>query len=107
MPGLTAKVFRTYNASWTMANLLRDMHAEGNILEKVKASGMAAAARQRSVAARRHRPDALRDRASYRSATTGKRLPTEHHLAGAAATVRGHDHHADGSGDRVASARHA
>jgi DNA topoisomerase-1 len=37
MPGLTAKVFRTYNASWTMARLLKDMKAEGNIAEKVKA----------------------------------------------------------------------
>lgn len=36
MAGLTAKVFRTYNASWTMANLLRDMKATGNIAEKVK-----------------------------------------------------------------------
>lgn len=37
MDGLTAKVFRTYNASWTMANLLRDMKATGSIAEKVKA----------------------------------------------------------------------
>jgi DNA topoisomerase I len=37
MDGLTAKVFRTYNASWTMANLLRDMKATGTIPEKVKA----------------------------------------------------------------------
>ena len=36
MAGLTAKVFRTYNASWTMANLLRDMTPKGNVLEKVK-----------------------------------------------------------------------
>ena len=36
MSGLTAKVFRTYNASWTMANLLRDMKPKGNVLEKVK-----------------------------------------------------------------------
>lgn len=37
MPGLTAKVFRTYNASWTMATLLKDMTATGTIPEKVKA----------------------------------------------------------------------
>jgi DNA topoisomerase I len=37
MPGLTAKVFRTYNASYTMSTLLRDMHAEGTHAEKVKA----------------------------------------------------------------------
>jgi DNA topoisomerase-1 len=37
MQGLTAKVFRTYNASWTMATLLRDMKATGTIPEKVKA----------------------------------------------------------------------
>ncbi|KAI9842030.1 MAG: DNA topoisomerase 1 [Sclerophora amabilis] len=36
MPGLSAKVFRTYNASYTMANLLRDMKSEGTIPEKVK-----------------------------------------------------------------------
>lgn len=38
MTGLTAKVFRTYNASWTMANLLRDMTVEGNqsIPERIK-----------------------------------------------------------------------
>ncbi|KAL1296659.1 hypothetical protein AAFC00_000140 [Neodothiora populina] len=37
MPGLTAKVFRTYNASWTMASLLKKMKATGTIPEKVKA----------------------------------------------------------------------
>ncbi|KAJ5573425.1 uncharacterized protein N7459_007852 [Penicillium hispanicum] len=37
MPGLTAKVFRTYNASFTMSNLLKDMKAAGTIPEKVKA----------------------------------------------------------------------
>ncbi|KAL4938289.1 hypothetical protein BDV06DRAFT_201179 [Aspergillus oleicola] len=37
MPGLTAKVFRTYNASHTMSELLKDMHATGNNAEKVKA----------------------------------------------------------------------
>lgn len=37
MPGLTAKVFRTYNASFTMSNLLKDMKATGIIPEKVKA----------------------------------------------------------------------
>ncbi|KAF1912517.1 eukaryotic DNA topoisomerase I [Ampelomyces quisqualis] len=37
MPGLTAKVFRTYNASYTMARLLKSLKATGNVLEKVKA----------------------------------------------------------------------
>ncbi|KAL4931732.1 DNA topoisomerase 1 [Aspergillus undulatus] len=37
MPGLTAKVFRTYNASHTMSELLKDMHATGTNVEKVKA----------------------------------------------------------------------
>ncbi|KAL4983086.1 hypothetical protein BDW68DRAFT_169563 [Aspergillus falconensis] len=37
MPGLTAKVFRTYNASHTMSELLKEMHATGNNAEKVKA----------------------------------------------------------------------
>ncbi|MCJ1478928.1 DNA topoisomerase 1 [Lambiella insularis] len=36
MTGLTAKVFRTYNASWTMANLLRDMKATGSVAEQLK-----------------------------------------------------------------------
>ncbi|MCJ1391715.1 DNA topoisomerase 1 [Xylographa bjoerkii] len=36
MQGLTAKVFRTYNASWTMANLLRDMKATGSVAEQLK-----------------------------------------------------------------------
>ena len=36
MQGLTAKVFRTYNASWTMSNLLKDMKSVGTIVEKVK-----------------------------------------------------------------------
>jgi DNA topoisomerase-1 len=36
MKGLTAKVFRTYNASYTMANLLKDMKPHGNIAEKIK-----------------------------------------------------------------------
>ncbi|PVI08253.1 hypothetical protein DM02DRAFT_156706 [Periconia macrospinosa] len=36
MAGLTAKVFRTYNASWTMARLLREMKVTGSIPEKVK-----------------------------------------------------------------------
>ena len=35
MPGLTAKVFRTYNASFTMANLLRDMKLHGSVAERV------------------------------------------------------------------------
>lgn len=37
MPGLTAKVFRTYNASHTMGALLKEMKAEGTVPEKVKA----------------------------------------------------------------------
>ena len=37
MQGLTAKVFRTYNASWTMANLLRDLKVSGSNAEKLKA----------------------------------------------------------------------
>ncbi len=36
MPGLTAKVFRTYNASYTMSTLLRDMKSEGSMAEKIK-----------------------------------------------------------------------
>ena len=36
MTGLTAKVFRTYNASYTMSILLRDMESHGTIPEKVK-----------------------------------------------------------------------
>lgn len=36
MTGLTAKVFRTYNASYTMSTLLRDMEAKGTIADKVK-----------------------------------------------------------------------
>ncbi|SLM40070.1 topoisomerase i [Lasallia pustulata] len=36
MPGLTAKVFRTYNASNTMSNLLRDMKSTGTIQAKIK-----------------------------------------------------------------------
>lgn len=38
MPGLTAKVFRTYNASYTMGSVLKEMNATGGtIAEKVKA----------------------------------------------------------------------
>ena len=37
MPGLTAKVFRTYNASYTMGRLLKEMKASGTVTEKVKA----------------------------------------------------------------------
>jgi DNA topoisomerase-1 len=37
MAGLTAKVFRTYNASYTMARLLKELKASGTIQEKVKA----------------------------------------------------------------------
>ncbi|KAI2633709.1 hypothetical protein GGS26DRAFT_554401 [Hypomontagnella submonticulosa] len=37
MPGLTAKVFRTYNASYTMANLLRDLPvSNATMAEKIK-----------------------------------------------------------------------
>lgn len=37
MQGLTAKVFRTYNASWTMSNLLKEMKETGkSIPDKVK-----------------------------------------------------------------------
>ena len=35
MLGLTAKVFRTYNASFTMSNLLQVMKSEGTLQEKV------------------------------------------------------------------------
>lgn len=36
MPGLTAKVFRTYNASFTMSQVLRDLKSHGSVHEKVK-----------------------------------------------------------------------
>ncbi|EEH11244.1 topoisomerase I [Histoplasma capsulatum G186AR] len=36
MQGLTAKVFRTYNASYTMATLLKDLKSTGTIAEKIK-----------------------------------------------------------------------
>jgi hypothetical protein len=40
MPGLTAKVFRTYNASWTMATLLKELHknplSRGSVMDKIK-----------------------------------------------------------------------
>lgn len=38
MPGLSAKVFRTYNASYTMSNLLKELKGSKNlpIQEKVK-----------------------------------------------------------------------
>ena len=36
MDGLTAKVFRTYNASYTMSQLLSDMKSEGSFAEKIK-----------------------------------------------------------------------
>ena len=35
MTGLTAKVFRTYNASFTMSKLLQDMKSTGSIAEKI------------------------------------------------------------------------
>lgn len=37
MPGLTAKVFRTYNASYTMSALLKEMSTGGTVAEMVKA----------------------------------------------------------------------
>ena len=37
MPGLTAKVFRTYNASWTFSQLLKDIKPGGTVAEMVKA----------------------------------------------------------------------
>ena len=37
MPGLTAKVFRTYNASWTFSQLIKDIKKGGTIAEMVKA----------------------------------------------------------------------
>lgn len=37
MSGLTAKVFRTFNASLTFSNLLKTMKPEGSVTEKVKA----------------------------------------------------------------------
>lgn len=37
MNGLTAKVFRTYNASFTMSEVLKGMKATGTIPEKIKA----------------------------------------------------------------------
>ncbi|EXJ56442.1 DNA topoisomerase I [Cladophialophora yegresii CBS 114405] len=36
MDGLTAKVFRTYNASYTMSQLLSEMKSEGSLAERVK-----------------------------------------------------------------------
>lgn len=36
MKGLTAKVFRTYNASFTMATLLKELKSTGTIHEKIK-----------------------------------------------------------------------
>ena len=35
MAGLTAKVFRTYNASFTMSKLLQDLKSKGSIAEKI------------------------------------------------------------------------
>ncbi|KAH0560027.1 hypothetical protein GP486_003449 [Trichoglossum hirsutum] len=37
MPGLSAKVFRTYNASYTMANVLRELTVKGSVPEMIKA----------------------------------------------------------------------
>lgn len=36
MQGLTAKVFRTYNASFTMSQLLKKMKSSGSVQEKIK-----------------------------------------------------------------------
>lgn len=36
MTGLSAKVFRTYNASFTMSNLLKSMKSQGTLPERVK-----------------------------------------------------------------------
>ena len=36
MTGLTAKVFRTYNASYTMSKLLKELKVSGSVPEKVK-----------------------------------------------------------------------
>lgn len=36
MQGLTAKVFRTYNASWTFASLMKKIKAGGTVMEKFK-----------------------------------------------------------------------
>lgn len=37
MKGLTAKVFRTYNASWTFQNQLRNTPKDGSVAEKIAA----------------------------------------------------------------------
>lgn len=37
MPGLTAKVFRTYNASWTFAQLLKKIKKSNSVPEMIKA----------------------------------------------------------------------
>ena len=37
MPGLSAKVFRTYNASYTMATVLKDITVKRSIPEMIKA----------------------------------------------------------------------
>lgn len=37
MPGLTAKVFRTYNASWTFSQLLKKIEKKGTVPEMIKA----------------------------------------------------------------------
>ena len=36
MPGLSAKVFRTFNASFKMSELLKKMEAKGTVADKVK-----------------------------------------------------------------------
>lgn len=36
MPGLTAKVFRTYNASWTFSQLLKEIKKGGTVAEQIK-----------------------------------------------------------------------
>lgn len=37
MDGLTAKVFRTYNASWTFVQQLKDTPRDGSIADKILA----------------------------------------------------------------------
>jgi DNA topoisomerase-1 len=37
MPGLSAKVFRTYNASWTFQEQLKNTPEDGTVAEKIAA----------------------------------------------------------------------
>lgn len=41
MKGLTAKVFRTYNASWTFQQQLKNTPPDGSIQEKISAYNVA------------------------------------------------------------------